>query len=150
MGINAISAHGTLIAHQPNATPGVFTTISEIGDIGDVGHTRNTFDVSVHNEDIDTYITGLLRRDNVSFPINYVADDPSHIALRTAMFNNSRDGWRVTFPDGDVIIFSGALASMTKPAPVDGALRATVAIRPSGLFSYNGVEVGAVGATYIP
>lgn len=148
MGVEARASHGTLIYHQPAATPGVFTVISEMGDISDVGTMRNTFDVSVHNEDIDTYVLGIMRRDNVSFPINWVATSASHQALLTSHYNGHVDGWKVTFPDGDEMIFSGGIANMGAPAPVDGALRRTVAIRPTGLFSYNGNLVGVTGGTY--
>ena len=109
---------------------------------------RNTFDVTPHNEDIDTFITGVLRRENVSFPVNYVADDPSHIAMRVSHYNNNVDGWKVVWPDDDEMIFSGAIANMGKPAPVDGALRQNVSVRPSGLFLYNGNLVGQVGVPY--
>ena len=148
MGVDARSSHGTLIYHQPAATPGVFTVVSEIGDISDVGTMRNTFDVSVHNEDIDTFVLGIMRRDNVSFPINWVATNQSHVNMIESHYNGTVDGWKVTFPDDDEIIFSGGIANMGKPAPVDGALRATVAIRPTGLFSYNGNLVGVTGGTY--
>ena len=148
MGVDARSSHGTLIYHQPAATPGAFTVISELGDISDVGTSRNSTDVSVHNEDIDTFVLGIMRRDNVSFPINWVAANASHIALLTSHYNGHVDGWKVTFPDGDEIIFSGGIANMGAPAPVDGALRRTVAIRPTGLFKYNDSLVGVTGGTY--
>lgn len=147
MGANARSAHGTLIAHQPGGT-GAFNTISEIGDIGDAGTTRNSTDVSVHNEDIDTFVRGILRRADMTFPINWVAADESHQALLESHYNNATDGFSLTFPDGDVIIFSGGITGMTAPAPVDGALRRNVTIRPSGLFSYNGINVGVVGTPF--
>jgi hypothetical protein len=144
MGVAARSSHGTLIAHQPAATPGVFTTVAEIGDIDNLGTMRNSFDVSVHNEDIDTHVIGVLRRDPVSFPMNYVAANAGHIAMRTSHYAGTVDGWRVTWPDDDYMIFSGAITNMSKPAPVDGALRQTITIRPSGLFIYNGAVIGEV------
>ena len=148
MGVDAKSSHGTLIYHQPAATPGTFTVISEIGDISDVGTSRNSTDVSVHNEDIDTFVLGIMRRDNVSFPINWVFNNASHIALLTSHYNGHVDGWRVTFPDGDDIVFSGGIANMGAPAPIEGALRRTVSIRPTGLFRYNASLVGVVGTPF--
>ena len=152
MGVNARSSHGTLIYHQPAATPGVFNLISEIGDISDVGTSRNETDVSVHNEDIDTYVLQLMRRQPLAFPINWVATDPSHQALLESHYNGDVDGWRIVFPDDEEIICSGGISSMGAPAPVEGALRRNVAVRPTGLFSYNGSIVGAVGQefTYNP
>lgn len=142
MGVAARSSHGTLIAHQPAATPGVFTTVSEIGDINDLGTSRNQFDVSVHNEDIDTFVLGIMRRDVVTFPVNFVAADATHMALLASHHAGDVDGWRATWPDADVMIFSGGISNFGKPSPVDGALRANISIRPSGLFKYNANIIG--------
>lgn len=148
MGVNAKSSHGTLIDVQ--LTPGgAFSVLSELGDIDNIGTSRNETDVSVHNEDIDTYILGIMRRTAAGFPVNWVAADPTHQGMLTLHYNNTVTGWRVRHPDGRVLIFSGGIANMGEPAPVDGAIRRNVSIRPSGLFSYNGAIVGQVGTPFV-
>jgi len=148
MGVNARSSHGTLIDVQ--ITPGgAFSVLSEIGDIDNIGTQRNETDVSVHNEDVDTYILGIMRRTPVGFPINWVAANATHRALLTLHFNNTVTGWRVRSPDNDYLIFSGGVANAGQPAPVEGAIRRTISIRPSGLFIWNGATVGEVGVTFV-
>jgi Lambda phage tail tube protein, TTP len=142
MGVRAVSSHGIIIEHQPAATPGIFTAVPEVGDIDNLGTLRNTFDVSVHNEDIDTHVLGIMRRENFSFPMNWVADDTVHQAMLDSHFAGDVDGWRVTFPDGDLMIFSGGVSNFGRPGPVDGAMRANITIRPSGLYIWNSETVG--------
>jgi hypothetical protein len=143
----AISGHGTLLARAPQASPTVFTTIAELnGDIAVPDLTRKEIDVSTQNRDIDTYVTGMLRRSSITFAINYIAIDPTHdnlTGLYAAMRQNTIDGYKVTFPDGDVWVCSGQISAIKKKAPVDGALTADVTIRPSGGFTINGMVIGA-------
>lgn len=143
---NAISAHGTLIARAPAATPTTYTTIAELeGDITVPDLTRKEIDVSVHNRNIDSYVLGMLRRSSLVFPINYIASDGTHdniTGLYSAIRTNSIDGYRITFPDGDVIIMSGQVSAIKRKAPVDDKLTADITMRPSGLFLFNGVVIG--------
>lgn len=142
-----ISGHGTLIARAPFATPNTYTTIAELG--GDVmvpDLTRKEIDVSTHNRDIDEYVLGMLRRSSLTWPINYVASDATHdnlTGLYSAIRTNSLDGYRITFPDGDVWICSGQISAIKKKAPVDDKLSADVTMRPTGAFSINGMVIGA-------
>lgn len=137
-----ISSHGTLIEFQPAATPGVWTPISELGDIGMPGLMRNEFDISSHNRDIDTYVTGILRREPVTFPMFFNKAIASQLLIRQALISHTTDGYRVTGPDGDVIIFSGDVTNWGQTNPVDGVQTANVTIRATGSFSLNGVIYG--------
>lgn len=139
----AIGSHGTVIEHQPALTPGVFTPVGELGDITMPGLSRNEFDASTHNRDIDSYVTGILRRQPVTFPVFFNMGDSSHLALRDAITGKSRDGWKITSPDGEEWIFSGEITAMNETAPVDGIKTANVTIRPSGPFYLNGDLIGA-------
>lgn len=143
---NPISGHGTLIARAPAATPTVFTTIAELdGDIMVPDLTRKEIDTSAHNRDIDSYVLGMLRRSPITFPIAYVASDGTHdnlTGLYAAIRTNSIDGFRVTFPDGDVWVMSGGVSAIKKKAPLDDKLNADVTIRPSGAFTINGMVIG--------
>lgn len=143
----AISAHGTLIAWQP--TPGgAFVEIGEIaGDIVIPALSRNEIEVTTHNDDIDAFVLGVLRRSTMTFPINYIAADGTHdpeTGLQHAIIVNLKTGFRVTFPDNEVVIFSGGVSNFAKRAPVDGALQADVAIRPTGLMKINDEIVGNI------
>jgi hypothetical protein len=147
MSVNALSGHGTLIARQPNATPGVFTTIAELGDIAMPGLSRNEFDATTQNEDIDSYVLGVMRRASVSIKMNFITTDPTHdhlTGLISAMKTNLYDGYRFTVnPLAPWIwICSGQVQKVDVMAPVDGKLSADVALRLSGKFSINGVIFG--------
>lgn len=143
----AISAHGTIVAWQP--TPGgAFEDIGEIaGDVVVPSLSRNPIEVTTHNDDIDAFVLGVLRRGMCTFPINFIAGDPGHdvlTGLEHAIVVNLKTGFRVTFPDGSVWIFSGGVQQVGKRAPVDGALQAEIAIRPTGLMKIDSVDIGDI------
>jgi hypothetical protein len=140
-----ISAHGTLIARAPAATPAVFTTIAELGDFTLPEMTRNEFDASVHNRNIDNYVLGILRRGAMTFPFNFIPTDPTqdHLTgLYKAIIDNAIDGYRVTLSDGTPWIMSGQVQAIKPTAPVDGKLTADVTLRFSGYMSIAGVLIG--------
>jgi hypothetical protein len=143
----AISAHATLVAVQ--LTPGgAFTTIAELGDITPPGLSRNEFDATTQNINIDAYVMGVLRREQLSIPLNWLPGDNTqdHLTGLTALLiNNTVTGWRITFPDAAATkwIMSGQMQSMKPKAPVDGKLATDVTMRMSGLMTIGGVVVGA-------
>jgi hypothetical protein len=146
---DAISAHGTIIARQIDGT-GLFVEIGELGDITPPSLGRNNEDVSTHNDDIDAYVQGILRRGELTFPINLLFDNPSHdhlTGLYKSLIEHQKDGWQITFPDGMIWIFSGGISNIAPRAPVDGAQRADVTVRPSGLMKFGDVIVGDIFVT---
>jgi hypothetical protein len=142
-----ISAHGTLIARQAGGV-GAFVDIGEVMDITPPEFSRNVIDTTTHNDDIDQSTLGVLRRGELKFGINFIASGAiggthNHLTgLYQSIIDHAKEGWRITFPDGDVWIFSGGVSNISKKAPVDGALTADVSIRPSGLMKIGGVIVG--------
>jgi len=139
---SAISGHGTIIEHSP-ADAG-FVEIGELGDLTLPGVMRNEFDSTVQNRDIDSWVMGVLRRDAVTFPVFFNADlEPTHLALRQSIIDNSYDGFRITFPDGDIWIGSGFVRQLAQTAPVDGIYTGNVTVRLSGPMYINGELVGA-------
>lgn len=144
--MQGISSHGTVIARKGAADP-AFVDIGEIGDITMPGLSRNEFETTSHNQDIDSYVLGVLRREPVTFPIFFNKNDSTHNAatgLQKAIIDNDVDAYRITQPDGQVWIFSGGVQAMTQAAPVDGVQTANVTIRPTGAFILNGIEVGGL------
>jgi hypothetical protein len=143
----AISGHGTLIAIARNASPTNFVTVAELsGDIMVPDLTRKEIDASTHNRDIDSYVLGMLRRSSVTFPISYVAADPTHdnvTGLYALIRLNEIVGMRITFPDTEVWVSSGQVSAIKKKAPVDDKLVADITFRPSGAFTINGMVIGA-------
>ena len=146
---NAISSHGTVIERAPVATPGVFTQIAELGDLTPIGVMRNTTDASTQNDDIDDHVAGILRRPEVTFPINFLATEATHdhlTGLYYAIINNSKDEYKITTPDGWEWKFRAFVVGITPEAPLDGLQRAEVTLRPTGPMQIEGVDVGG---TYV-
>ncbi|MCR4301791.1 MAG: hypothetical protein NUV51_09290 [Sulfuricaulis sp.] len=141
----AISSHGTIVARQPAATPGTWTDIAELGDITPPGMSRNEFDATTQEKNIDAYVLGVLRRSPLVVPLNFLYTNATHdhlTGLYKALIDNAVDGYKVTFPDGIVWIMSGQVQNIAPKAPVDGKQAADVTFRMSGYMSIGGVTVG--------
>lgn len=145
-----ISSHGTIIEIKPaqGVSLGQWVEIAELGDIQMPGLTRNEFDITSHNRDIDTYVFGVARRDPVTFPMFFNKNIASQLLLREAQQNgdglvNMTNGFRITAPDGDIWVFSGGVKEIKQTAPVDGVQTANVTIRATGPYVLNGVEYGS-------
>lgn len=142
---NAISGHGTLIARAPGAS-GVFEDIAELGDITMPELSRNEFDATTQEKDIDAYVLGVLRRSACTISMNFLPDHASHdhlTGLQKAIIDNSIDGYRFTLPGGTPVwIMSGQVQHIAPKAPVDGKLSADVTLRFTGKFSIDGVSIG--------
>lgn len=148
MSVNALSSHRTLVDVQ--LTPGgAWTEIAEQKDITVPGMSRNEFETTTQNEDIDSYQLGVLRRNPLKMGMNFIPTNATqdHIAgLQKLMINNTMTGWRVRYPDvaATSVIASGqvqAIGDIT--AAVDGTLSSDVTIRFSGKMIIGGVTVGA-------
>lgn len=142
-----LSSHHTIVSRQ--STPGgPFTEIAELGDLTLPELTRNEFDASVHNRNIDSYVLGILRRGAMTFPLHFIPTDPTmdHLTgLYKALVTEPPpiDGYKITFPDATEWILSGQVKGITPTAPVDGKLAANVTLRFSGLMKIGGVTIGA-------
>lgn len=141
----AISSHGTLVAVQQ--TPGgAWTDIAELGDVTPPEMSRNEFDATTQNINIDAYVLGVLRRGALPLSLNFLPTNATHdhlTGLYKLLIDNTVTGWKVTLPSAVVWIASGQVKSIAPKAPVDGKLAADVTIRLSGLMSIGGVSVGA-------
>ena len=142
----AISGHGALIAWQPSGS-GAFVTIAELRDLSTPGLSRSEFDATTQNVDIDTYVLGVLRREALTFSMNFIeSGEPTHdhiTGIQKAIIDNLMTGWKYTFPNGLAWIMSGQVQNIKVTDPVDGLQSADVAIRMSGIMSIGGAVVGA-------
>jgi len=146
--LHAISGHGTVVARALfSSTPTVFTAIAEMKDVTPPELSRNEFDATTQNLNIDTYVVGVLRRTGFTMQLNALQTDASqdHLTgLMKAMITEPppTDGYKITFPDGLIWIMSGQISHYKILAPVDGLMSAEVTIRPTGKMSIGGVVVG--------
>jgi hypothetical protein len=130
-------------------TPGgAFTDLAEMGDVTPPEMSRNEFDATTQNEDIDSYVLGVLRRGPFQVPLNWIPDEETHDHLTgvyALMFSAVITGFRVRFPQVTPPldwVMSGQVQAIAPTAPVDGKLSSNVTIRLSGLMSIGGVIVG--------
>jgi len=145
-----LSGHGAHIYRAPIATPTTFTEIAEVGDITLPGLDHNEFDATLHNNNIDTYVMGVLRRDLFTIKLMFLPSDGTHDHL-TGLIKSSvtnpppLDGFKIVFPDlVNTWIASGQVKSVNNIVlPVDGLSSADVGIRFSGRMSINGTLIGA-------
>lgn len=149
----AVAGHGTIIAMEldPTGSPGAFTDIAELnGDITWPELTRGETEVTPHQDNIDSYVLGVMRRGALSLSVNFIFDDNTHdhlTGLYAAMAANETRGFRIRGPGGttntDEWILSGAVQGITQTAPVrEGARTSDVTIRMSGPMKIDGVEYG--------
>jgi hypothetical protein len=141
----AISGHGTLVSRAKAATPTVFEAIAELGDVTPPELSRNEFDATVQDKDIDSYVLGVLRRGAMTVPLNFLPTNATHnhlTGLYKAIIDNSVDGYKVTFPDATEWVMSGQVQHIVPKAPVDGKLSADVTFRFSGRMTIGGVVIG--------
>lgn len=145
----ALSGHGAHIYRAPIATPSTFTEIAEVGDITLPGMDHNEFDALTHNQNIDQYVLGVLRRDLFTIRMNFLPSDPTHdhlTGLIKACITNPvpMDGFRIVFPDlVNTWTASGQVKNVNNIVlPVDGLSTADVGIRFSGRMVINGVLIG--------
>jgi hypothetical protein len=139
-----MSAQGTLIAvsHDPkwpiiNPSGGVaaFTNIGELREITAPALTRNTIELTNHNNADDEYIVGIRRHGDMTFNVNFVPRNSTidHLTgLQQKWFTGSRNIYKLTYPDGTAWMFSGFITNFGVSAPVDDRLSADVTIRPTG------------------
>ncbi len=139
----AISAHGTIVAVQ--LTPGgAFTDIAEQGDITPPELSRNEFDATTQEKDIDSYVLGVFRRGTFTQPLNFLPDNNTqdHLTGVTKLLaENTVTGWKITYPDTTQWIMSGQVKGLKPNAPVDGKLSLDMTLRFSGLM-----QIGKPGA----
>lgn len=144
-----LSGHGAHIYRAPLATPSTFTEIAEVGDITLPGLDHNEFDATLHNNNIDTYVMGVLRRDLFTIKLMFLPSDGTHDHLtgliKSCVTNPPPlDGFKIVFPDlVNTWIASGQVKNVNNiTLPVDGLSTADVGIRFSGRMVINNVLIG--------
>lgn len=116
------------------------TTIAEVKDFNPPGITLNLIDVSNHNNSsgYEEMIASALKRiPEITFEINFIYNDASHdesTGLIYLAVNSLKKHWEVVLPatsGSKSWRFAGFVTSFQPSAPVDGALTASVTIKPT-------------------
>ena len=150
----AVAGHGATIAveQDPSGSPGVFTVIAELnGDITWPELSRPETEVTPHQDNIDSWVTGRLGRALITFGINFIFDDPTHdhlTGLQDKIINNTLFGLQFTGPGAtqgsgtDEVVASGFVTAITQTNPVrEGARTAEVSVRLTAAQTIDGLTV---------
>ncbi len=144
-----LAGHGAKIYRAPIATPSTFTEIANLGDITMPGLSHNEFDGSDHNDNIDKYVLGILRRDLCTISLRFLPSDGTHdhlTGLMKSCITNPPpvDGFKFVFPDlVNIWVASGQVKDINNIVlPIDGLSTADVTIRFSGRMVINNVLIG--------
>lgn len=155
MSANAVQGHGASIEVEVGTAPGyvpVSGTFSEVTELGGditwpsimVPETEAT----AHNDNIDFWKPGVARREQLSFTINYVHDDPTHELFLASPLLKLERGFRLRGPNGsagvDEVIASGFIQNVGPIAHPrgEGLRTAQINVRLSGPMIVNGVAYG--------
>lgn len=150
----AVSGHNSTIAVELGTPPvsGTFTNINELrGDLPGLSGSRDETNVTPHGEDIDSWVTGYITRNPLTFSLNYVPGDATHTALRASWLAttvaNRRRGWRFWGPTGsagvDEVIASGEITNWEDTSPEGSGVRtANITVRMSKQVKVDGVLYG--------
>jgi hypothetical protein len=140
MSVNAVTGHGLIVSRQISGT---FVDIAELGDITLPELSRNEFDATTQNEDIDSYVLGVLRRSALTFGVNFIPSNTGHNEATGCIADirtNVMRGYKFTHTSTSwVWIASGQVQKVSIKAPVDGKLGGDITLRFSGAMSINAV-----------
>lgn len=129
------SAHGALLKLGDAASPEVFNTVAKALDIDGPKFSSNQIDVTNHDSTSKEYIAGLTDAGELTFGLNFDANDTQHAALLALHVAGTTKNWRLVLPNTSPSMqfsFSGNLSTFGAKFPVEGAQTVDAAIRISG------------------
>lgn len=132
-------AFGTQLQLGDGASSETFTEIARVESISGGGITQEFDDVTAHDAP-DRYrqrIPTLLDQGEISFGIIWDPADPTHdntTGLLAELTGGTLSNYRVVFPTSPTVQWTipAFVTGFEWEAPVDGALRATITLQPSG------------------
>lgn len=136
MSSSAISSFGVNLKLGDGATPETFTTIAEVGDVGGGAMTTDNEEVTNHDSPNGhkEYIPTLTDTGAISFPINLIHANATHIELKTLARSKEVRNWQIVDPDADATTFYGPafVSSYEVTRNVAGVLQANIELQPTG------------------
>lgn len=127
--------YGTLFQRGDGANPEVFTTIAEVGDIAGP-EVRQLFDDATHMESPDGYeepIPGVRQAGDVTFPLHFLPDEPTHQLLMTDLNGGVKRNFRIIVAGGTKRwAFAGYVESIGAAHPVKTKMMRDVSIKLTG------------------
>lgn len=132
------SSFGTFLQMGDGAVPENFTTIAEVGDISGPAVSRDTEEVTNHSspDGYEEFITTIKRSGEVTFPINFIPDHPTHdqsTGLLGVLDSGVLKNWRLLLSTtGRRWQFAALVTNFEGGSPVVGKQSADVTLKISG------------------
>lgn len=134
--------YGTILRYGDGGSPQTFAEIGEVGDFED-GDTIELVEVTNHQSPNNRreYIAGLKDGAEISFPVNYIPEDPTHdraTGLR-GKIGEVLDFQLVAPGETETYNFSALVMGVTRSFPVQGVMQMTVNLKKTGADSYTSI-----------
>lgn len=132
------SSFGTFLQMGDGGAPEAFTTIAEVGDISGPAVSRDTEEVTNHSspDGYEEFITTIKRSGEVTFPINFIPDHPTHdqsTGLLGVLDTGVLKNWRLLLSTtGRRWQFAALVTNFEGGSPVVGKQGADVTLKISG------------------
>jgi len=132
------SSFGTFLQMGDGGAPEAFTTIAEVGDIAGPAVSRDTEEVTNHSspDGYEEFINTIKRSGEVSFPINFIPDNPTHdqaTGLLGVLDTGVLKNWRLLLSTtGRRWQFAALVTNFEGASPVVGKQSADVTLKISG------------------
>lgn len=141
MASNARFGYGTLVKMGDGGVPETFTAIAELrGEIAFDGMESEEIDVTTHNNAINgrfrEKLPGLIDPGNLTFEVNYVAVDATHLAVRAAWLAQTKKNFQILSPQNDLVTVAGYIMSMPIKYPTDDSINASIKIMLTGVPTF--------------
>lgn len=134
-----MAAKGAIFAYESSTSPSVFSTLPGVGDFDlPVVGERDEIDVTSHDsaDDYEETVLGVIRTPSITVPINgWDGTNTHHAAMVTRAQANTLTNFKVTTKDTKAYTFSGYIKGVTIGNPVNGALSATLTVKPTGAIT---------------
>jgi predicted secreted protein len=138
----AIAGYGTKLKMGDGGGPETFTEILEVGDIDGPSPEWDEVEVTTHSSAVagryKEFLTTLIDSGEVSFPINYVPSDATHIALRTVFLAGTKRNWQIVLPGNvQTISFAAYVKSGPLKFPTNEQIMQELTLRISGAITFS-------------
>lgn len=132
------SSFGTFLQMGDGGAPEAFTTIAEVGDISGPAVSRDTEEVTNHSspDGYEEFITTIKRSGEVTFPINFIPDHPTHdqsTGLLGVLDSGVLKNWRLLLSTtGRRWQFAALVTNFEGSSPVVGKQGGDITLKISG------------------
>lgn len=132
----ADKSQGTLLKMGDGLTPENFTTIAEVTDLGGPSFSRDSIDTTNHDSSggYKEAIPGLRDGGEVTFTVNFMPEDATHIAAIAQFDDDNVHNWQVVYPitPSKKWDFAAFITKFDTKAPVGDKLSADITLKVSG------------------